>query len=200
MLWKVLVVSVGFPLYTELPNVVGGLYLHKRHWADSCHVFQLLNLNKLQWPHQCALRLLTGHHWEARIQVEFYLIARGLRPNVWGQACDFPCWYEQNLDMPVSDLVLLKGCSRSLNFGCTLWSKSLCLHLWVRIQLCFPPVLPSPKWRNRNWTSRGNLPPQCMMPCWEPDLRSWRGVGCEVWILRTWWFLLPGMCSLLTVL
>lgn len=66
----------------------------------------------------------------------------------------------------VSDLVLLKGCSRSLNFGCSLWSKSLWSYWWVWIQPvgCFPPVLPCPKCRNRNWTSRGNLHLQCMMP------------------------------------
>lgn len=92
---------------------------------------------------------------------------------------DFPCTWGQSPDTSISDVMLLKGC-KSLNFSCSLWSKSLWPKWWGWIQLtgCFRLVLLCPKCRNRNWTSRGNLN-CCMMPCGcsEPDCRAEGGVG-----------------------
>lgn len=59
-----------------------------------------------------------------------HLIARGLQLNIWRQGCDFPCRWGQSCDTSVSEVVLLKGCSKSLSFSCSLWSKSPLPNWW----------------------------------------------------------------------
>lgn len=164
---------------------------------------QLLNLSELQWPCWCAFTLLLD------------IIKRQE-----SRCCSF--WLQENCSQmsvdrvvtflvdgngaltQVSEVVLLKGCSRSLNLAAA-WSKLPWPSWWGWVWFvgCFPLVLSCPKGRNNDWTRRGNLN-HCVMLCGssEPDWEAERVAGGVYgWMLRTSWFLfVHGMASSLTAL